>query len=264
MFENVKKRFFKFFIFAITLTILTFIVFSSFFKEFSVDLVGVPNSMVKSVLDTFNGYMGYFKDKKNLEQENIKLKKENEFLKLQNQRVSYLERENEVLKKAVNFKSYYGFDKVYIAKVVGFSPDNWVDGFFINLGKNDNIKEGDFVVSGGYLIGIVKIVGLESSEVMSINDKNFKITVRTRKTGEICFYNGLNYKKGVLKYVRPEQDIRFSDVVETTVINSKNPEGIPIGIVRKISTKEGEFFREVEVETFYYPYNLDYVLVVQR
>ncbi|WP_297887609.1 rod shape-determining protein MreC [Sulfurihydrogenibium sp.] len=264
MLFNVKRKLLKVTYFLIGISIVLFIIFSNFFKGLSVDFIGVPNKAISSIVESFNNLFVYLQDKKSLLEENKSLKKQIEILKLENQKNFYLEKENEALKKMLDFKNYYGFSHVLVGKVIGFSPDNWVDGFFIDLGKKENIKEGDLVVAGGYLIGIVKVVGQNFSEVMSVNDKNFKITVRTRKTGEICFYNGLDYKKGVLKYVRPEQDIRFSDVVETTVINSSNPEGIPIGIVRKISTKEGEFFREIEIETFYYPYSLNYVLVIPR
>lgn len=261
---NVKKIILKILIFLIFLSITVAILFSSFFKKVSIDVIGLPSSIIVSVLDNVKDFSTYIKDKKSLEDENKNLKKQIELLKLENQKLSYLKTENDELRKLLEFKNFYGFKRVLVAKVVGFSPDNWVDGFFIDLGKNEGIKEGDIVVSKGYLIGTVNLVGDRYSQVMSVNDKNFKITVRTRKTGEICFYNGLDYKKGVLRYVRPEQDIRLSDVVETTVVNSTISEGIPVGIVRKISTKEGEFFRDVEVETFYYPYNLNYVLVVQR
>ncbi len=261
---NVKNRVLKIVFLFTVVGILLLVVYTKIFKSLSVDLITVPHRYITSVFEAFNEITLYFKEKKSLIDENINLKKQIEILKLENRKIFYLEKENDALKKAVELKNHYTFNKVVLAKVVAFSPDNWVNGFFIDVGSKNGIKEGDLVIAGGYLIGIVKSVGFVSSEVMSVNDKNFKITVRTRKTGEVCFYNGLDYKKGVLKYVRPEQDVRFSDVVETTVLNSGNPEGIPVGIIRSISTKEGEFFREVQVETFYYPYNLNYVLVVVR
>ncbi|WP_028950352.1 rod shape-determining protein MreC [Sulfurihydrogenibium subterraneum] len=264
MIKDVKKLFLKTLIFFILISITIIIIFSSFFKKTSIDLIGLPNNVIVNVMEAFKSFSTYLKDKKSMEEENKSLKKQTEFLKLENQKLSYLKTENDELRNLLELKNFYGFKKTFVAKVVGFSPDNWVNSFIIDLGRNEGIKEGDIVVNRGYLIGIVKLVGDRYSQVMSVNDKNFKITVRTRKTGEICFYNGLDYKRGILKYVRPEQDIRLSDIVETTVVNSGSPEGIPVGIVRKISTKEGEFFRDVEVETFYYPYNLNYVLVVQR
>ena len=264
MIKDVKKSFLKTLTFFIIISITIVIIFSSFFKTMSIDLIGLPNNVLVSVIEVFKSFSGLLKDKKSIEEENKSLKKQIELLRLENQKLSYLKTENDELRKLLELKNFYGFKKTFVAKVIGFSPDNWVDSFIIDLGRSDGIKEGDIVINRGYLIGIVKLAGDRYSQVMSVNDKNFKITVRTRKTGEICFYNGLDYKKGILKYVRPEQDIRLSDIVETTVVNSGNPEGIPVGIVRKISTKEGEFFRDVEVETFYYPYNLNYVLVVQR
>ncbi|MGC9119990.1 MAG: rod shape-determining protein MreC [Sulfurihydrogenibium sp.] len=262
--DNVKKRLIKLGIFFVSIVVIFVFLFSGKLKNISVDFIGVPSNFIYSIFHRLEEISSFFKDKKSLYQENEKLKKELEILKLENQKVFQLEKENEELRKVLQFKNQYTSAKIIVARVIAFSPDNWVNSFFIDVGSKDGVKEGDFVVAGGYLIGMVKSVGLNSSEVLSVNDENFKITVRTRKTGEICFYSGLGYKKGVLKYVRPEQDIRFSDIVETTILDRNGLEGIPVGIIKKISTKEGEFFKEVEVETFYYPYSLDYVIVVSR
>lgn len=219
---------------------------------------------VNFVIETFDNSLKLLKDKKELINKANKLELENQKLKLE-----IIKYQNEIenvkmVMPIISFVDKYKIKNYTVAKVIGFSPDNWNQSFYIDKGKNDNIKVGDLVVSNGYLIGIVEIVGSYSSEVMSISDKNFKISVRTRKTQEICFSQGLENRKGILKYVRPEQDIRIGDILETTVVNSEATEGIPVGIIRKIAPKEGEFFREIEVETFYYPYNLNYVLVIKR
>ena len=246
--------------FLIILVILT----SSFFKSQSLNLVYPIQKGVSIINDTLSYIHHFFYDKnqtykkiKKLEEENQKLKAE--VLKCENQ---ILEMNN--VYPVLDFVKKYQIQNYEIAKVIGTSPENWSDFFFIDKGKKDGITIGDLVLKDGFLVGIVKNVGDFSSQVLTVSDENFKITIRTKKTREISFFQGLKKNRGILKYVRPEQDIRIGDIIETTVINSEIAEGIPIGIIRKISPKEGEFFREVEVETFYYPYNLDIVLVVKR
>lgn len=248
----------------ISLATFFFILSSGFFKSKSLDVVYPVQKGISLINNTWSYIYHFFYEKdftyhklKNLEEENQKLKAE--ILKYKNQ-ISEIEKTYPIL----DFIKKYQIQNYEIAKVIGISPDNWSDFFFIDKGRKDGIKIGDLVLKDGFLIGVVKNVGDFSSEVLTVSDKNFKITVRTRKTQEISFFQGLEKNKGILKYVRPEQDIRIGDIVETTVINSEATEGVPIGIIRKIPPKEGEFFREVEVETFYYPYNLDIVLVVKR
>ena len=248
----------------ISFTIIFFILTSDFFKSQSLNLVYPIQKGISLTNDAWSYIYNFFYDKdliykkiKKLEDENQKLK--TEILKYKNQ-ISEVEKTYPIL----DFIKKYQIQNYEIAKVIGISPDNWSDFFYIDKGRKNGIKIGDLVLKDGFLIGTVKNVGDFSSEVLTVSDENFRITVRTRKTQEVSFFQGLEKNKGILKYVRPEQDVRIGDIIETTVINSEAAEGIPIGIIRKISPKEGEFFREVEVETFYYPYNLDIVLVVKR
>ncbi len=253
--------------FIVFLTVLILIVsflFISKLKFIPLNILYPFQYSVNFVIGTFDSSLKLLKDKKELINKANKLELENQKLKLE---IIKYQNEIENMKKImpiISFVDKYQIKDYTIAKVIGFSPDNWNRFFYIDKGKNDNVKIGDLVISNGYLIGIVEVVGSYSSEVMSISDRNFKISVRTRKTQEICFFQGLGNRKGILKYVRPEQDIRVGDILETTAVNSEALEGIPIGIIRKIAPKEGEFFREVEIETFYYPYNLNYVLVIKR
>lgn len=249
------------------LTILILIVSFSFIsklKFLSLNFLYPFQSGVSFVKETFSYNIELLKDKKEIINNEKKLELENQKLKLEIVKYQNEIKNLKMMIPILSFINNYQIKDYTLAKVIGFSPDNWNESFFIDKGKSDNVKKGDLVVSNGYLIGIVEIIGNYSSEVMSISNRNFKISARTRKTQEIVFFQGLENRKGILKYVRPEQDIRVGDILETTVVNFGSTEGIPIGIIRKIAPKEGEFFREVEVETFYYPYNLNYVLVVRR
>lgn len=185
-------------------------------------------------------------------------------LKMEMARLDYIKRENEILRGYLEFKTDYGVDRFVIARVVGFSANSWLSSFRIDAGQKHGVNRGDLVVYGGFLVGVVDAVYPDSSVVLTVGDKNFRITVRTRKTGELCLYQGFDEKSGYLKYVRPEQDIRVGDVVVTDTVSGNVPAGIPVGMVKHISQREGEFFRSVEVSLFYRQSTLDYVMVVSR
>lgn len=197
-------------------------------------------------------------------QQNKKLSLQLQELKLQITELEYIKKENEILREYLKFKTDYGINKFLIAKVVGFSANSWLSSFRIDAGQKDGVRRGDLVVYDGFLVGIVDVVYPESSVVLTVGDKNFRITVRTRKTGELCLYQGFDDRSGYLKYVRPEQDIRVGDVVMTDAVSGNIPAGIPVGMVKHISQKEGEFFRSVEISLFYRQSILDYVMVVSR
>lgn len=185
-------------------------------------------------------------------------------LKLEISKLDYIKKENEVLREYLKFKTEYGVDRFLIAKVVGFSANSWLNSFRIDAGQRDGVNRGDLVIYDGFLVGMVDAVYPDSSVVLMVGDKNFRITVRTRKTGELCLYQGFDERSGYLKYVRPEQDIRVGDVVVTDAVSSNIPTGIPVGMVKHISQREGEFFRSVEISLFYRQSTLDYVMVISR
>ncbi len=179
---------------------------------------------------------------KNLENENLKLKN----------LLNFIQELQDTTKQKLNFIG---------GKVIGYSGDNWINSIIIDVGSSSGIKEGDLVVADGYLVGIVSEVGQFSSSVLLVSNKNFKITCRTKKTREICFFQGVDNKTGKLNFVKPEQDIRIGDIIETTNLDGK-PSGIPIGVVKEVSYEEGNFFKDVKIKLFLYPYSLEYVVVL--
>ena len=203
--------------------------------------------------------------KSKLLEENEELKRKIDLLELKIVQYKNLEIENTKLKKLLNFINRINTQKLdYITgKVIGYSGDNWINSLIINLGSNDGIKEGDIVVADGYLAGVVSEVGLFSSTVLLTSNKNFYLTVRTKKTREIAFFQGIDINSGILKYVKPEQDIRIGDIVETAGIDGY-PAGIPIGMVKEVYYEEGNFFQDIKVKLFLYPYNLEYVVVLKK
>jgi len=216
----------------------------SFIKDFSVDILSLLQS------------------KKELVNENKELEKKVELLKAKLIYMKNLERENIYLRQIANYMNKNGIFSFVTGKVIGYSPDNWNNFIIINLGNKDGIKKGDLVVANGYLLGEVYQVGNSSSSVILTSDKNFKIAGRCRETGEIVFFQGKSPGEGILLYVKPEQDIRIGDIVETAGINRNVPAGIPIGTIKSVSYNEGDFYKNVLVSLPLNPLKIEYVVVI--
>lgn len=107
-------------------------------------------------------------------------------------------------------------------------------------------------------------VGPFSSSVLLVSDKNFRIPARTRKTRELVFFQGKDLKSGVLKYVKPQQDIRIGDIIETTDVGKNYPPGIPIGKIKSINYEEGDFFKNVDIKLDINPLSVEYVVVITK
>ncbi|SNZ07136.1 rod shape-determining protein MreC [Persephonella hydrogeniphila] len=242
----------------------TFIVRTGFVKGIALDASYPFLNSVSKISDFLDYIFELFTSKDQLIKKNTELEKKVELLKAQIIYLKRLEKENLELKKIVNFIKNYPEYSFKTGKVIGYSPDNWNNFIIINLGKNDGLKVGDIVVSDGYLLGEVYQTGFNSSSVILISDKNFRISVRCRKTRETVFYQGKNQKEGKLIYVKPEQDIRIGDVIETSGVDSGIPEGIPIGTVKSVSYEEGDFYKDVSVSINVNPMKIEYVVVISR
>ena len=215
--------------------------------------------------DKVSGFFDYISQmiasKTELIQENNNLQQKLELLKAQIIYLKRLEDENAELKKQLNVVNRYPNFRLITGRIIGYSPDNWSEYVVINIGEKDGIKEGDIVVSNGYLFGQVYQVGKFSSSVILISDKNFRISARCRKTREFVLFQGKNEKEGQLIFVKPEQDIRIGDIVETSGVENKIPEGIPIGEISSVSYEEGNFYKNVSVSLKINPFKTEYVVV---
>ncbi|RUM61794.1 MAG: rod shape-determining protein MreC [Persephonella sp.] len=255
-----RKVFLYFISFIIFILLATFILNKAKIVSFSI-VAPILNG-ISYVDEKINDFLKYIEEKGELIEENKKLKYEVEKLKAKIIHLKSVQYQNMKLKEILRFKENYPRFIIRAGKVIGYSPENWTEFIYINLGKEDGVSKGDLVISNGHLIGIIFDSVNNYSTVMLISNKNFRIPIRTRKTRELAIYQGSNLSYGYLKYVKPEQDIREGDLIETTDIDNRYPAGIPIGVVKSVSYKEGEVFKNVKVEINLNPLNLEYVIVV--
>ncbi|WP_456393149.1 rod shape-determining protein MreC [Persephonella sp.] len=242
----------------------TFLVRTELVKSMALDAAQPFLTAVRFVTDSLETVAGIISSKKELVEENNKLQQKIELLKAQLIYMKNLEKENAYLRQITNFVSRIPDFEFRTGKIIGYSPDNWNNYVIINLGSKDGLKTGDLVVANGYLLGQVYQVGNLSSSVILTSDKNFKISARCRKTGEAVFFQGKNLKEGILLYVKPDQDVRIGDIVETAGLNGVFPPGIPIGTVKSVSYIEGNFYKKVTVSLPLNPLEIEYVVVILR
>ncbi len=241
-----------------------FVVKTEFIKSIALD-ASYPFLKSVSEIKSFFGFLTeILSSKDSLINKNKKLQQEVELLKAQIIYLKNVENENKNLKKILHFVNKKPDFSFKIGKIIGYSPDSWNRFVVISLGSMDGIKKGDVVVASGYLFGEVYQVGAFSSSVILTSDKNFMISARCRKTREAVFFRGKNVKEGKLLYVKPDQDIRIGDVVETAGFESGIPEGIPIGTVKSVSYEEGDFYKNVSVSLNVNPLEIEYVVVISR
>lgn len=176
------------------------------------------------------------------------------FLSISNARITELEIElhklqfeNTELKRRMyldttNFSTTdYRFMK---AEIIGRDPSN-INGFlYIGRGQH-NVHINQPVVSLNGLVGKIKYVGTNYCVVETIENQGFAVSavdVNTR-------IHGVVKKKGelIFDYIKKDDEIHIGDSIRTSGMSEVFPQGILIGIVKKIEQGTHPFFKPVYI-----------------
>lgn len=184
----------------------------------------------------------FIKSISTLKKENTQLKAQVEELKLKLVDYQKIKAENEELNKMLQFKSDTNYNTVS-ANVIGKSGDNWFNIILIDVGLEDGIKKGQYVVAAEGLVGKIIEVNSKTSKVLTILDENFKIPVYINETNEdglLVGENNNNFCK--VAYLPSTTNTKPGNLVVTNNItyDIENiiPKGIIIGTVEKIEIEK--------------------------
>jgi len=157
------------------------------------------------------------------------------------ERVSKLELTNrsmaEQLLKA-GIKPQRPIEGMVTAKITLRYPDDWWQGFRVDKGSKDGIKEGSAVTSEGFLIGRVTRVYSSYAWVQMITSSSFLIAAAVDETRDLGVINGDDKGNLTLLYVPEERVLKKGMGVSTSLMGRHVPPGIPIG--RIIGVKESK------------------------
>jgi rod shape-determining protein MreC len=183
-----------------------------------------------------------------LTQENQLLQKDLVLLKPQVQKLDALLEENNQLRAMLDLKKRLR-EKSVSAQILALDSNNLRQSFIIDQGKNDGASFGQLVVDFHGVMGQVIEVNNQSSRVLLISDEKSAIPVtnlRSHSNGILLGSGGGSLPQ--LAHVTATEDVKVGDVLVTSGITGKIPEGYPVGLVRKIIIVPGERFAHVLVQ----------------
>ncbi|MDE5984075.1 MAG: rod shape-determining protein MreC [Eubacterium sp.] len=160
---------------------------------------------------------------------------------LQNQLADYnnLKSQNELYKDALELKEDNPDFKYLSASVIGRDSANPYCSFTISKGSLNGVKDGDAVLYGKYLVGVIKKAYPTYSVVSSIIDPDFSVSAYDINTKELSYVTGDAEiaKDGYCKFENLDSTtkIAYGSIIATAGISSAMPKGIIIGTVRDIN-----------------------------
>ena len=184
----------------------------------------------------------------NLAAQNAELTKQNTQLKAQVETLAEFEKENASLRDQLNIPPAITKQGVVVARVIGYSPLNFLSTVTIDRGQKDGSRVGAPVLAGGFLAGLVSQVTDTTSVVRLTSAHNSLIPVILSKSRAKGLLSG-GVRGLVVDDLPADAQIVKGESIVTAGLVDQIPIGIPVGELDEIISTKGEIFQVGRVKT---------------
>lgn len=153
--------------------------------------------------------------------------------------------------------------KKMVAEILAVDSDPYTHQVVINRGANDGIYEGQAVIDDEGIVGQILHVGTTSSRVLLITDVTHAVPVRVSRNGVRLIANGVGVIDRLAhNHVPHSSDIRSGDLLVSSGLGGKFPEGYPVATVTTVIQNESRAFSQIQSEPVAKIDRLRYVLLL--
>ena len=197
--------------------------------------------------------LGYwFKDtsrsRKELLEENAQLQSQALFLKRRVQKLISLSAENIRLRELLNSSELLE-ESVSVGEIIGVDQDPARHEIIINKGKLDGIYVNLPILDASGLMGQIIEVGPLTSRAILISDSNHALSVQINRNSVRAIVVGSGtLDRLLLTHVPDTADIVVGDLLVSSGLGQRFPEGYPVGIITKVEHDPGQAFAIVEAK----------------
>ena len=207
---------------------------------------GVARIFMNTIFYPFESISGTYHLLYDRRVENLKLKEELTAARLKIENLKEAGRENERLRKELEFTDKCDYYAV-LAEVLGHGSARISGSIVVGAGADKNIIEGLPVIDAFGVVGKVITVYKNTCVVQLISDPNLKISAidgRSRAQGIVAAATG-----GILiiENVPSSEDILRGDPIVTSGLGGVFPKGLLIGSVSRIIVPQTGLFSKVEL-----------------
>lgn len=173
-----------------------------------------------------------------------------------------VKKENERL-RALLASPLRGDARKMVAEILAVDSDPYTHQVVINRGANDGVFEGQAVIDDEGIVGQILHVGTSSSRVLLITDVTHAVPVRISRNGVRLIASGVGVIDRLThNHVPHSTDIRVDDVLVTSGLGGKFPEGYPVAKVSSVVQDESREFARIQSQPVAKIDRLRYVLLL--
>lgn len=201
--------------------------------DYPVRIIGWVQSLVGSKTDLIN--------------ENMQLRYQQTMLEAQLQKLKMIRYENSQLKALLQASTNTNVQTM-AAQILAVDTTSSRQVLVLNKGSRDNVFTGQPVLDARGVMGQIIDVGKMTSTVLLISDSKSGISVQNNRTGEQAILTGLNSISQLSLINLPKTSaIKVGDMLVTSGLGRRYPEGYPVGRVERVKNMPGEEFIHVSV-----------------
>ena len=210
-----------------------------------------------------NNLKNKLNDRESILTENQLLKKENIQLYSKVQQTYKLEAENKRLFELLKAKPEDGKNFIF-ADIISVNQDNDKHQIIINKGSMDGIELGAAIADSKGIIGHIFRDQVLASEVLLISDPEHGIPIEIARNGLRAIAIGIgSYDEIILNNLPNNSDIKINDVLITSGLGGRYPEGYPVAIISNIERVKGDSYLSIGAKPIANLKNINEVLVIQ-
>jgi rod shape-determining protein MreC len=163
----------------------------------------------------------------------------------QSMQLEIVKQENERLRSLLASPVRPDIKKMF-AEILSVDSDPYTHQVVINRGASDGVYEGQPVLDEQGIVGQILHVGARSSRVILITDVTHGVPVRIQRNGLRLVASGSGRIDLLIhNFVPHSADIKQGDLLVTSGLGGKYPEGYPVARVSKVSDDETREFVRV-------------------
>jgi rod shape-determining protein MreC len=188
------------------------------------------------------------RSRSSLELDREQLQLENERLRIEQLELQSLQAENAELRRLLDVSQRQPA-RLLQGQVQSISTDPFIHQVTISRGSNAGVEEGFPVLSAEGLVGQVIAVYPHAADVLLISDGRHQIPIQVQRSRIRGIARGIGRWDQLEMVNLPETaDIQVGDILETSGLGGRYPQGIPVARVTGVTQLSGQPFARVIAE----------------
>lgn len=178
-------------------------------------------------------------------EENSRLRERQTFLNIQLQKLTLLEAENRrlraLLESAVNAS-----EQVLVAELLAVDFNPYRHRILLNRGRRHGVYVGQPVLDQYGVAGQIIQADWLSATAILITDPNHALPIQINRTGVRTLALGTgNFQELELPHIPNNEEVKVGDVLVTSGMGGRFPQGYPVGTVVKVEFDPGSPFAHI-------------------